>query len=366
MPVTIDRAPVMQQSGREKSWSAQRLANHRRVVRSGCLNIALINNMPDSALEETECQFSALLEGAAADVPVRMKFYSLPRIPRDARAQRRIDEVYFGLDDLWNSRFDGVIITGTEPRQPNLRQEPYWSYLAETFDWAQRNTNSVILSCLAAHASVLFSDGIERHLLSEKRFGLFDERKTFDHLLVRSAPEVMPFPHSRWNELQEDHLISAGYSVLTKSATAGPNLFVKMRGSSLFVHFQGHPEYSAQTLLKEYRRDIGRFIRGERQTYPNMPGGYFDAGSAKLLAEFRRDIMSNRRAEIMAAFPDSTVAGRLTDSWRSSAICIYRNWLQFIASRRTESAAFTRAGQLKLTRGRRATMKQDKNGRGAQ
>ena len=30
------------------------------------------------------------------------------------------------------------------------------------------------------------------------------------------------------------------------------------------------------TLLLEYRRDIGRFLRGERDTYPPMPQGYFD------------------------------------------------------------------------------------------
>ena len=44
--------------------------------------------------------------------------------------------------------------------------------------------------------------------------------------------------------------------------------FVKKKKRSLFVHFQGHPEYGAQTLLKEYRRDIKRFLRAERETIP--------------------------------------------------------------------------------------------------
>jgi homoserine O-succinyltransferase/O-acetyltransferase len=339
----------MQRSGFGNSWSAQRSANPD-IARKACLNIALINNMPDSALEETERQFSALLEAASTDVPIQMKFYALPGIRRDGWAQRRIGELYFDLNDLWNSRVDGAIITGTEPQQPDLRQEPYWCHLADAFDWAQRNTNSVILSCLAAHAGVLFSDGIKRHQLKDKRFGLFDERKAFDHLLVRGAPEVMPFPHSRWNELREDELTSAGYSVLTKSENGGPNLFVKTRGTSMFVHYQGHPEYGAQTLLKEYRRDIGRFVQGERETYPIMPTGYFDATSAKQLAEFRRTVMGNRRAEIMAAFPESRVTGGLTDSWRSSAISIYRNWLQYLVSRRTESTASTRTARPEATR----------------
>ena len=57
------------------------------------------------------------------------------------------------------------------------------------------------------------------------------------------------------------------------------DLFVKKKEKSLFVHFQGHPEYGAQTLLKEYRRDIKRFLRGERETYP------IDA--ARILRQFR-------------------------------------------------------------------------------
>lgn len=347
MPIEIAGTSPMRPSARAQSLWETRPADPR-APRRDCLNVALINNMPDSALEETEHQFSALLEAAVVHLPIRMKLYSLPGISRNGRAQRRIDEFYFGLEDLWNSRFDGVIITGAEPQQQHLWQEPYWRHLTETFEWAERSTASVILSCLATHANVFFSDGIERHPLKEKRFGLFDERKTSDHSLIRGLPQVMPLPHSRWNELREEHLTSAGYSVLTKSDAAGPGLFVKMRRTSLFVHFQGHPEYGAQTLLKEYRRDIGRFVRGERETYPSMPSGYFDSGSAKLLAEFQQDVMNNRRAEAMAVFPEGTLASELTDSWRLSATCIYRNWLRYLASRRAESANVGRAVRREL------------------
>jgi len=70
------------------------------------------------------------------------------------------------------------------------------------------------------------------------------------------------FPHSRWNEVQENALTGCGYEVLTKSDSAGVDLFVKQKKKSLFVHFQGHLEHQAETLLKEYRRDIKRFLRG--------------------------------------------------------------------------------------------------------
>jgi homoserine O-succinyltransferase len=113
---------------------------------------------------------------------------------------------------------------------------------------------------------------------------------------------------------------------------------VKKKQESLFVHFQGHPEYGAQTLAKEYRRDIKRFLRGERETYPTMPHGYFDDASTQLLNEFCQNALSARREEIIESFPESVVDS-LENTWQSSAICVYRNWLSYIGSRKAESSA---------------------------
>ena len=148
------------------------------VKRSECVNLAFINNMPDAALEDTEFQFFELLDIASGDVPVFLKLYSLTGVPRADRGQRHLNEFYFGMDELWNDQFDGVIVTGTEPRQPDLRQEPYWSALADVLDWAERNTVSTVLSCLAAHAGVLHSDGIRRHPLMTSSSASLSRRKS--------------------------------------------------------------------------------------------------------------------------------------------------------------------------------------------
>src|SRR2546422_9778102 len=94
-------------------------------------------------------------------------------------------------------------------------------------------------------------------------------------------------PHSRWNDIPEDALASCGYRVLTRSEDAWVDSFVKQR-NSLFVFFQGHPEYDAVTLLLEYRRDIGRFLRRERESYPIMPYGYFDPETVEALTALRQ------------------------------------------------------------------------------
>src|SRR6516165_6630930 len=149
-----------------------------------------------------------------------------PRFLTD-RVQPHLKSFYSGLDDLWNDHVDAAIITGTEPRQPDLRQEPYWAELTQIMDWAERNTTSTVLSCLAAHAGVLHSDGIPRHRLNDKRFGVFDSKKIFEHTLTAQLASPVRFPHSRWNEVRADELHACGYAVLTESERAGVDVFVK-------------------------------------------------------------------------------------------------------------------------------------------
>jgi homoserine O-succinyltransferase/O-acetyltransferase len=341
MPLIIDEGRT------PPHWAAKLRPQHAELPSRGddnveSIRLALINNMPDAALEDTEAQFFQLLDAAAGPIPVSLELYSLPKLPRSDRAQDHLRNYYFEFDDLWNKRFDGVIVTGTEPRQPNLRDEPYWPALVDVMDWAEHNTASTVLSCLAAHAGVLYSDGIERHRLNEKRFGVFAHKKVCEHPLTQGTEALIQTCHSRWNELPEDALTSCGYTVLTRSLEAGVDLFVKRKGRSLFVHFQGHPEYEAQTLLKEFRRDIKRYLKRERETYPAAPYNYLDASASNLLAEFRERVGSNRLEDLIAQFPDG-VAGTLQNKWQLSAACIYRNWLRYLSSKSLTASDFPSA-----------------------
>jgi homoserine O-succinyltransferase len=203
-------------------------------------------------------------------------------------------------------------------------------------NWAEENTASTILSCLAAHAGALHTDGIGRSPLGNKRFGVFEHQLVNAHPLTEGIAEPVCIPHSRWNELREDGLRSSGYDVLTKSPEAGVDLFVKQKRQSLFVHFQGHPEYAGQTLLKEYRRDVKRYLRQERDSYPLLPHGYFDSVATRLLTEFQTRALSDRREELIESFPDSDLVGTLQTRWRGSATSIYRNWLQYLLNKDVE------------------------------
>jgi homoserine O-succinyltransferase len=307
--------------------------DHCRNTEPQCLDIGLVNNMPDSALAGTERQFLSLLNAASDSIVVRLTFYALPEVPR-SDAGRRYVSSYRVLEDLWDKPLDGLIVTGTEPHAADLTEELYWASLTQLLQWAERNTFSTVCSCLAAHAAVLHIDGIQRRRLDVKRFGVFDCERVHDHSLTTGAPRRWRMPHSRWNELPEEALQSSGYCVLTHSEAAGVDAFVKQR-NSLFVFFQGHPEYGAVTLLREYRRDIQRFLRQESDTYPPMPQGYFDHETLAALSALRERALAHRQEEVMEGFPDALAAGSVANTWGPDAVRIYRNWLSYMAERKS-------------------------------
>jgi homoserine O-succinyltransferase len=322
------------------------------------LDIGIVNNMPGKALAATERQFLTLLEAAAQGIEVRLSLYALPDVPRTGAGRDHIGRFYSSIDDLWNRRLDGLIVTGMAPKAANLRDEPCWPHMAKLIEWAGRNTHSTIWSCLAAHAAVLHLDGIERRRLAEKRFGLFECDRVSEHRLTSGMPSRLVIPHSRWNDLPEEGLVRSGYRVLTRGDAAGADLFVKQR-QSLFVFFQGHPEYDADTLLLEYLRDVGQYLRRESESYPPMPRRYLDRDTAQALAALQQRALSERRNDLLPddLLPDDLLQddllqdhllrddlvrdlraalhpSNLANIWRSPATRIYCNWLRYLTARK--------------------------------
>jgi homoserine O-succinyltransferase/O-acetyltransferase len=336
MPVLLDRGSLgCRLFTAEPQIRASEPPRFRRED-PNCIDVGLLNNMSDLALEQTERQILKLLDAAADHFIVRLRLYSLPDVPRGELGRKHLNRLnYYSVGDLWNSKLDGLIVTGAEPRSDDLRQEPYWHTLTKVFDWADENTSSTIASCLAVHAAVNHFDGVQRHSLAQKCFGIFEFEKIANDPLVNGVAYRLSMPHSRWNEIQESALTSCGYRILASSYDIGVDMFIKSK-KALFIFFQGHPEYEAWTLLGEYRRDIGRFLTGERQTYPVMPRGYFREESARALNAFQDRAIANPHKELMASFPSERLTGKLTDQWRSTAVQIFSNWLLQMARPKTE------------------------------
>ena len=113
----------------------------------------------------------------------------------------------------------------------------------------------------------------------------------------------------------------------------------------MFLFLQGHPEYDADALLREYRRDVGRFLGGERESYPEMPHGYFDAEMTAALAAFRESALRQRRAGLIAHFPTPVAEKSMSHAWRGPAVRLYRNWLHYLREQRSRSAGSSDTGE---------------------
>jgi homoserine O-succinyltransferase/O-acetyltransferase len=300
-----------------------------------CLTIGLVNNMPDSACHATERQFLDLLRVASHNVVIRVRLFAIPDVPRAEEMRRELAGRYRDIAELWNAPVDGLIVTGTEPRAVRLQSEPYWLSLSQLVDWARGNTTSTVWSCLAAHAAVLHADGVTRQPLAKKLSGVFDGETVARHQLLAGIEPRLRMPHSRLNDLPELSLRTCGYLLLSSSAAAGVDAFVKEEDhSSLFVFFQGHPEYEADSLLREYRRDVGRFLRRERDIYPEMPQNYFNDAATFLADDFRVRAIGERRGDLVGDFPMGPLVDGIENSWRNAAIGIYRNWINYLKERK--------------------------------
>jgi homoserine O-succinyltransferase len=142
-------------------------------------------------------------------------------------------------------------------------------------------------------------------------------------------------------------LAARGYRVLSRAQDAGVDTFVQQHGS-LFVFFQGHPEYESNTPLLEYRRDVGRFVRGEMVSYPTMPRGYFDADSLARLTALQQDSAAGLQKELLPGVLEILERVDLPHTWRSTAIRLYKNWLEYIGARKLAELQTTSATEEEL------------------
>jgi homoserine O-succinyltransferase len=289
--------------------------------------------MPDSAFIDTEEQFRSLTALPAGAGTVDLALYTITEIPRSEDIASVIRSRYRGLDDLWRHVPDALIVTGTEPTQVRLPSEPYWPYLARVLKWAASSVPTTMLSCLAAHASVLLFDDIERVRRRVKCSGVYHGAVGDpSDPLAEGLPHTVPVPHSRMNDVPEAAVVEAGYRIIIGDGQAGAGWAVAARDldDGLFVLCQGHPEYATLSLLREYRRDVRRhlFSRGAL-AYPRLPEGYLSPEAIDTLTDFERRAASSAMypEELWASFPYDEVASGVQNTWAAAARRLYANWL---------------------------------------
>ncbi|HXS07887.1 MAG TPA: homoserine O-succinyltransferase [Rhizomicrobium sp.] len=295
------------------------------------LHIGLVNNMPDAAMRATELQFARLLKDAANNYDVRLHLFAMPEIARTDMQRSRMEGFYADVATLPAAGMDGLIITGAEPLTDALNDETYWPALTRLMDWSVTGTASTLFSCLAAHAAVLHFDNIPRRPLPKKISGVFASMRATDDPLLAGLPARGATPHSRKNGLLESDLTAKNYRVLSRLTDGSVDAFAR-DGKSHQIFFQGHPEYGAETLGREYLRDVGRFLRSEGPR-PVIPENYFDRVTENALQG-----LAARDARI-GEYHDIIMSAVPLQSWRSYTLKLFANWIAGIAAEKPRRRA---------------------------
>ena len=305
------------------------------------LHVGLLNMMPDAALRATERQFMRLVGTCNRIAQIYVHPFAVDAGARGPEAREYIDCYYESFDQVRAAGLDALIISGANPAQPEMEDEPFWAPLVEVMEWAAGHVCSVVCSCLATHAYLKHFHGIaRRRCLPDKRWGVYEPRNLASHPLLADLNTRFDAPHSHVYEVTRADVEPVGVQVLSESDAAGIYLAVSPDGFR-FVFFQGHPEYDKVSLAKEYKREVTRFVAGERETYPAYPERYFAAPARALLDRHRdRVIEAMAHGAAPPAFPDDELEPRLDNTWTDTGKAMFNNWLGLVyqltdADRRT-------------------------------
>jgi homoserine O-succinyltransferase len=295
------------------------------------LHIGFLNMMPDAALAATEAQFIRFVGASNQIAQFYVYPFSLPELNRGAEAEAHIEKYYFEFEHLAETGLDALIITGANVSNPSLDQEAFWDPLMRVVNWAETNVASVLCSCLATHAVVKHHHGINRRRLDRKCWGVYSHRiHRPEHPLMRDVNTRFDAPHSRYNEVSRDQLEEAGLEVLVESDVAGVHLAVS---PDLFriVYFQGHPEYDAISLLKEYKREVLRYFQGERPDGPRYPEHYFSKEAEEIARRyFHQAEKATSAGAPLPPFPDDELGALVDNTWGDTGKAIVNNWLGLV------------------------------------
>ncbi|MBI5451560.1 MAG: homoserine O-succinyltransferase [Gammaproteobacteria bacterium] len=292
------------------------------------LHIGLLNMMPDAAIAATERQFFRLVGESNQIAQFYMHPFTLAELERSPEGRAHVAKYYKSFDDIKAHGLDALIITGANVTGPELSAQPFWKPLIEVIDWAYDNVTSTLCSCLATHAVMEFRYNQKRRHLGDKRWGVYShhvvDRK---HPLVTGVNTRFDVPHSRYNQIDAEQFATAGLHVLVDSEDAGVHLAVSADQFRI-VFFQGHPEYDYTSLLKEYKREINRFVLGDRTGYPPFPQHYFTPQSQAILDEHReRVIEAIQRSSTPPNLPEELIIGELDNTWHDTAEAVINNWI---------------------------------------
>lgn len=299
------------------------------------LHIGFLNMMPDRALKATERQFFRLIASGADEISIYVHPFTIEGLPRQSEYLDYVSECYDSFEQTRHQYLDGLVLTGANPGSSQLEAEGFWPYFEEVIYWANANVPTIFCSCLATHGILKIFHGIERiRCKPDKRWGVFMHQVTQEkHPLMDGMPSYFNEPRSHVFEMTSSQVEPHGVRILTFSEEANFDFAVSEDGFK-WVFSQGHPEYDAVSLLKEYKREVVRYKKSERIEYPEFPANYLPASARKILEQFRADLhRAMEHKKDSPEFPESAILPLIKNTWSEHGRILFRNWLGMMLDR---------------------------------
>ena len=262
------------------------------------LQILMLNLMPTKI--DTETQLSRLLGNTPLQVELTLMHTSSHKSKNTS--QDHLLAFYTTFDKVKDRYFDGFVITGAPVEMMEFEEVEYWDELCEIMEWSTTHVHSTFHICWGAQAGLYYHFGVQKKTLDKKMFGVFPHIADYKRsMLFRGFDDVFMVPHSRHTTIDREDLEGIpGLKILASSPEAGVFALSTKKGRQIFI--TGHPEYDAETLGREYWRDVN----------------------------------ANKPIEIPKNYyPDNDPNKAPVSTWRSSANLLYCNWLNYFVYQTT-------------------------------
>lgn len=297
MPIRISKdLPAYETLSSENIFVMSDIRANSQDIRP--LKIIILNLMPKKI--ETETQFMRLLSNTPLQVDVELLHVKSHRAKHTS--ENHLSSFYRTFDEIKDSFYDGLIITGAPVEHLEFEQVDYWQELCKIMEWSKSNVFSTMHICWGACAGLYYHFGIHKYPLEKKMFGIFPHNiERVNSQLLKGFDEGFLAPHSRHTEVRrEDILKNPNLEISASSDIAGVHIVANKNGRQYFI--MGHSEYDRNTLAEEYFRDVQKGMDIQ------MPYNYF---------------------------PNDDTSKQPVFKWRCHANLMYSNWLNYCVYQRT-------------------------------
>lgn len=262
------------------------------------LKIAVVNLMP--VKKTTEIQLLRLLGNTPLQIEISL--VCMENHTSKNTDEQYLEKFYITSNELFNQKFDGMIVTGAPIEHLSFESVDYWHELCDIMDYAKSNVFSTMYLCWASFAGLYHHYKIKKYPLERKMSGIFMNYRTTDgDPLLRGFDDTFPIPQSRHTTLKKEEVLACRkLSILAESAEAGVTIIKSKDNREIFM--TGHLEYDTNTLSDEYFRDT------EKGMSVPLPKNYF---------------------------PTNNVCRAPLNYWRSTAHLFYSNWLNYYVYQET-------------------------------